>query len=181
MLICFWLQREMLNCPPGWAGRKLQQISVYFTAYLAICLLWEHVWAGQVRFRLGQLKLPHNGIIYLCLCQAGKAVVEEEGQGREQTKWTLSRLLLRYVTLHCVALRRVELRSLPLCHLHVDASSVRHDENNGAENVTGNGKDVCISVCVWYTYGQNPPWLQRDRVTGPRPLVHGPNVELLSA
>lgn len=108
------------------------------------------MWAGQVRFRLGQLILPHNGIIYLCLCQAGRVAdkAAEEGQGREHTKWTLSRLLLRYVTLRCVALRRVELRSLPLCHLHVDASSVRHDENNGAENVTGNGKDVCSSVYV---------------------------------
>lgn len=105
------------------------------------------VWAGQVRFRLSQL-IPHNGIIYLCLWQAGVG-----GGGLSTKCWALSRLLLRYVTLRClalpcVALRRVELRSLPLCHLHVDASSVRHDENNGAENVTANGKDVCVGLCV---------------------------------
>lgn len=38
------------------------------------------------------------------------------------------------------------LRVVPLvlaCHLHVDASSVTHDENNGAENATWNGKDIC--------------------------------------
>lgn len=90
----------------------------------------------------------HNIFVSLPGREAGRPGGEGGRQGREYTKWALSRLLLRYVTLRCVALRRVELRSLPLCHLHVDASSVRHDENNGAENVTGNGKDVCSSVCV---------------------------------
>lgn len=42
---------------------------------------------------------------------------------------------------------------MPLLHLHVDGSSVRHDENNGAENVTGHAKDICIYADICYYVG----------------------------
>lgn len=40
------------------------------------------------------------------------------------------------------------------CHLHVDASSVTHDENNGAENATWNGKDICDIYASTHTHIQ---------------------------
>lgn len=172
MLICFWLQREMLNCPPGWAGRKLQQISVYFTAYLAICLLWEHVWAGQVRFRLGQLKLPHNGIIYLCLCQAGKAVVEEGWGGSRQSGPCRGYC---YVTLHYIALPCVAL-SYVLCPFATCMLTRRlSDMMKIMEQKMSLGMaKTCVSACVSDIHmGRIPPDYSVTVSLGPAHLCMG--------
>lgn len=63
------------------------------------------MWAGQVRFRLSQLK-PHNGIIYLCLWQAGRRTGKEWAslQSAGPVEVTVT---LRYITLRCVALSYV--------------------------------------------------------------------------
>lgn len=71
------------------------------------------MWAGQVRFRLGQLILPHNGIIYLCLWQAGRQAGQEvkENDRGGSIQSGLCRgycyVTLHYVALPCVALSYV--------------------------------------------------------------------------
>lgn len=142
------------------SGRKLQQISVYFTAYLAICLLWELVWAGQVRFRLGQLILPHNGIIYLCLCQARRQAgqeVKEDGRGG-----SIQSGLCRgycYVTLHYVALPCVAL-SYVLCPFATCMLTRRlSDMMKIMEQKMSLGMaKTCVSacVCVIYIWAESP-------------------------
>lgn len=136
-------------------GRKLQQISVYFTAYLAICLLWEHVWAGQVRFRLGQLILPHNGIIYLCLCQARRQAgqeVKEDGRGG-----SIQSGLCRgycYVALPCVALSYV-LCPFATCMLTRRLSDMMKIMEQKMSLVMAK---TCVSACVCDIHmGRIPP------------------------